>query len=882
MHSLFSNQGNIDSNDALRYNAPKEPRQKSENSKKVEQKASPVVGKPSVSAPTPQDNGSLGPSKIMGSATIRLYKINPTTRAYESVEGGTPLGCVAMGTGNSYQILVYNGQRVPQAVISILETFNYTLRDLYMSLTDTSGNSWSLLFDSPEAMSSFLMVIGAMIAHTATHRESQEPFFRRPLPLTAEEAAAMSGSETETGLTAGSTAGVYLRLWEMGGLGDYPGDIVNGTPLKSVQSPDDVVKVKIGASEDPIGGFSEALMGCKKGEKFIIGISPSSFYQKTSNSVVDPNSRKHPGSWILLEVEVAKIKYADGSKKKANTSAAVEPVLPTSAPETPKTNENKNDNSTGSEQSTGLAARMAKMSAMGGGNQLAGIMNGGAPVSRNNSIQQQTPSETVTPTTHKQQQQQPEQPQVQQPEPQLQPEQQQYHHHQQQQQQQQRSSFQQQQSQQRSNDTGYWEGSGLPPRQFASKFRGFNPSEYSPSTTPMQSEQSEEVSAGLVVIQRYLVQLQGKVDQVSMQLSSSIQMQQMHHQQQQQQQQGMIHQQPYGMNMMPNIGSMGNNPFSVQQQLQQMQQMLVQQQQVGSQGMASVGTAGVSPVRLKAEELQSNLQFILQEYEMAQKGGGASEEELTQLKKTVTKLQERNETLQLRNEKLMDEKSDMLTKQAELLQSGGGMSSQRLNAAQQELDELKKEKQQLESNLHNKDQELQQLRSKYSELEQSKEQEKAILKSQLSAEHTIELQSKDSVIQDLHFKLTEAVEKLCAQDDSGDSSSLKAANKTLLEEFSRSVSESEKIKTQLSQQLNESETTINQLKDKIAELEQAVAGGGYNDGGSKFGMEEAKELLQQVYSTAGELFMEEEGAFSGEDVMKRLRAVLKRVTNGLS
>jgi hypothetical protein len=46
----------------------------------------------------------------MASAAVRLYKMNPTTRAYEAIENGSMLGCAILGTAVSYQILVYNAQ----------------------------------------------------------------------------------------------------------------------------------------------------------------------------------------------------------------------------------------------------------------------------------------------------------------------------------------------------------------------------------------------------------------------------------------------------------------------------------------------------------------------------------------------------------------------------------------------------------------------------------------------------------------------------------------------------------------------------------------------------------------------------------------------------
>jgi len=46
----------------------------------------------------------------MASATVRLYRINPATNGYEAVEGGSPLGCVLVGSGKAFQVLVYNAQ----------------------------------------------------------------------------------------------------------------------------------------------------------------------------------------------------------------------------------------------------------------------------------------------------------------------------------------------------------------------------------------------------------------------------------------------------------------------------------------------------------------------------------------------------------------------------------------------------------------------------------------------------------------------------------------------------------------------------------------------------------------------------------------------------
>lgn len=175
----------------------------------------------------------------MASAAVRLYKVNPSTGAYDALEGGGLLGCVMMGTGLTFQILIYNGQKVPQATVSVGATFDYALRDLYMSFADSTGNQWSLLFDSAEVMTVFVRTVAATVVHVASHSDAaSQAVVRRSLPRT--QAADDDGST----LALGMSAGVYLTAWELQEVADYPGDIVSGAPLKRVQPPDEVVKVK--------------------------------------------------------------------------------------------------------------------------------------------------------------------------------------------------------------------------------------------------------------------------------------------------------------------------------------------------------------------------------------------------------------------------------------------------------------------------------------------------------------------------------------------------------------------------------------------------------------------------------------------------------------
>jgi hypothetical protein len=180
----------------------------------------------------------------MASAVVRLYKVNPASGAYDALEGGGPLGCVAMGSGATFQILVYNGQKVPQATVAIGAAFNYALRDLYMSFADSAGNQWSLLFDTADGMASFVRTVAATVLHLSSHHadaslSAPDAALRRNLPR-----AAVTGDD-ETTLSLGMAVGVYFTAWELQEeVSDYPGDVLAAAPLTRVQAPDDVIKVK--------------------------------------------------------------------------------------------------------------------------------------------------------------------------------------------------------------------------------------------------------------------------------------------------------------------------------------------------------------------------------------------------------------------------------------------------------------------------------------------------------------------------------------------------------------------------------------------------------------------------------------------------------------
>jgi len=172
----------------------------------------------------------------MSSASVRLYKSNPSTGAYDAHEGGSRLGCVVMGSGLQFQILVYNGQKAPQATVPLSSSFAYNVRDLYMSFADGQGSNWSILFDAQETMMSFLRVVVACVAHVSMHTDCNAQV--------KGTLSSSSAASEEQPLATGMAAGIYYTAWEMGDLSDYPSDIVAAAPCMRVAAPSDVAKIK--------------------------------------------------------------------------------------------------------------------------------------------------------------------------------------------------------------------------------------------------------------------------------------------------------------------------------------------------------------------------------------------------------------------------------------------------------------------------------------------------------------------------------------------------------------------------------------------------------------------------------------------------------------
>jgi hypothetical protein len=424
----------------------------------------------------------------------------------------------------------------------------------------------------------------------------------------------------------------------------------------------------------------------RKGDRCLVGLPPKAFYKSggAGDSCIDPARRAFPGAWVLLELEVAKLKSADSKSSKRDKSASSkrEEVAAAAAPAPASSQVPFQDLQRARVDSYGhpedphsdVTARMARLAAGGGGGgagaQLAGIMNQQHPPLQQHHGHQQQHQQRDREADRELHRDPPLQPYSQQ---QRQPQHEEHHL---------RAQHQQQHQQQQPAPQGYVEhrlavveGQGV--RNYytdqAEDDHNYGRQQHAPPQYPQyapvqQQPQSQTASSlntlhqSVAAVQQSMLSLHTKLDQVGNQVTASTTLIQ------QQQQQALV-------GVGAGFGQAGGTPGmgmglmgagmggfmsplqqQQQQQLQFQQQMMLLQQQQSQQ--PSQLTAPASAARLKTEELVGTLQALLTEYEAARAGGGAqrgdsaareaeSKEQLRALRATVERLEERNDGLQV-------------------------------------------------------------------------------------------------------------------------------------------------------------------------------------------------------------------------------------------
>lgn len=233
--------------------------------------------------------------------------------------------------------------------------FQWTIKDLYVTFADPQGITWSLLFDSFDPLKNFTRCLVALIGHLNTFSEESQ----QVAAGFTHKIVSGSVSSSEETVTSNMSVGVYYTLWELGSeIGDHPADILSKTPFETKQN--DVIKLKIASnitpSEEIFPGLNNSLIGAKKNDKVYATFNPRLAY----SGCLDLSRRSNPTAWMLLEVEIVKMKKE--KKKESDTPQIIQPTI---------AQIDMNNIVIEQENSKDIASRMAFLAQQGSGNAFA-------------------------------------------------------------------------------------------------------------------------------------------------------------------------------------------------------------------------------------------------------------------------------------------------------------------------------------------------------------------------------------------------------------------------------------------------------------------------------------------------------------------------------
>jgi hypothetical protein len=104
------------------------------------------------------------------STQLRLFVFDRATNAYAAAGGGGLCGCVVVGGGTNYTLLVYDAQKQHLCACVLDGAFTLAVQpNLYVSFTSPSGEAWSVHLASAAQLEGFCKHVVATCAHVAQH-----------------------------------------------------------------------------------------------------------------------------------------------------------------------------------------------------------------------------------------------------------------------------------------------------------------------------------------------------------------------------------------------------------------------------------------------------------------------------------------------------------------------------------------------------------------------------------------------------------------------------------------------------------------------------------------------------------------------------------------
>ncbi|XP_041643180.1 FK506-binding protein 15 isoform X2 [Cheilinus undulatus] len=273
-------------NDSFQYTAPKQPR-KSSNAAPPAQKPAPPPGAPAV---------------LFATAVQAFRYING-----QYVKQGK-LGAAVLGshTTKEYKLLLYLSQQKQVTAAKIHVGFVFTVQpNNYCTFYDDQRQNWSLMFESDKAASDFCKEVCLAKANSVA---SLDIVVVQDLSL-GEGQAVENGDSLEVVYT-----GWLLQNHTIGQMFD------------SNQNKDKLLRLKVGAGK-VIKGWEEGMLGMKKAGRRLIIIPPNLAY----GSKGVPN-RVPPNSTLIFEAEPRRVKFARDSGSDRSSACSRDSAAPSLAP----------------------------------------------------------------------------------------------------------------------------------------------------------------------------------------------------------------------------------------------------------------------------------------------------------------------------------------------------------------------------------------------------------------------------------------------------------------------------------------------------------------------------------------------------------------------
>ncbi|XP_052459713.1 FK506-binding protein 15 isoform X2 [Carassius gibelio] len=278
-----ANQGN----ESFQYTAPKQPRKSSTNSGPPNQK----------NAPPPN------PPAVLFATAVHAYRyVNG-----QYVKQGK-LGAAVLGNHSTkeYKILLYVSQQKQVTAARIHSGFVLTVQPSnYCTFYDDQRQNWSLMFESEKVASDFCKEVCLAKANCSGALDS---VLVQDLVL-GEGQAVENGDSLEV-----AYSGWLLQNNSIGKMFD------------SNLNKDKLLRLKLGAGK-VIKGWEEGMMNMRKGGKRLMVIPPSLAYG--SQGVAN---RVPPDSTLVFEVEIRRVKFAKDGSSRDSAARSPAPSVESLAP----------------------------------------------------------------------------------------------------------------------------------------------------------------------------------------------------------------------------------------------------------------------------------------------------------------------------------------------------------------------------------------------------------------------------------------------------------------------------------------------------------------------------------------------------------------------